>query len=305
MPTRWLSAWVVCCLGCASTSLQGEVIRPEDQRVAEVAFGLATNGITHCPASVPALGFVLQHLGQFALHDRPAAISEYQLDRGPGFLVIVPDSAAARAGLRPGDVLLAINGRPLAAESGLDQPVDQARARARADLVDDLLDQAATRGIVTLSISRSGATLVVRIASTAACPSRVHLARSRQLNAFADGVHVFLTTRLLAMAPADDELAFVIAHEMAHNILGHAALMRARTGGESKAALTKRLERAADLLAADLMLGSGYSIDGAARLLNRIDGVPFLRWNGSHDSAGARVSAMVAHSAVRSEAAQP
>lgn len=282
------------------------VLRPDDQRVAEVAFRLATEGRGRCPRLTPRLGFVLQHLGQFTLADRPVATREYGLNRGPGVLAVVPDGPADKAGLIAGDVLLTIDGVDVPGEPQLGAPFEQARARARSDQLDDLLDAAALDDSVVLGIARDGQQRSLKIVPRSACPSRVHLARSRQLNAFADGVHVFLTTRVLEQARTDDELAFVIAHEMAHNVLGHAAVMRAQGSSVAaalrKPAVSRRAEREADLLGAELMVDAGYDVEGAVTMLRTVDrgfDLPFLA---SHDGFATRAAAIRGHAAARRSA---
>ena len=288
------------------------VIRVEDQRVAETAYRLAVRGVARCPAKVPVLGITLHHLGQYRLADRRTAANQYGLERGPGVLVVVPDGPSSSAGVRAGDVIVGIDGTMVPAEPALDQPHDQKRARERADQISDILDGAAADGTVALTLSRATGAVTLTIAAVAACPSRVHLARSNQLNAFADGTHVMLTTRLLTAIRTDDELAFVIAHEMAHNILGHAARMRAmkqeKRGLKAllvRPALTRRTEREADLLAADLLLDSGYTINGAARVLNALDsGFEGPAILANHDSIEDRAAALHAHVAGRAASAR-
>lgn len=283
------------------------VLRGEDQRVAEIAFRLATAARARCPVLSPTLGIVLEHLGQFTLADRPTATAQYALDKGPGVLAVVPGGPAATAGVAAGDVLLAIDGVAVPPETGLASAFDQNAASARSDLLIDLLDQAAAKGAVRLSLLRGQMTLERIVTPTPACPSRVHLARSRQLNAFADGRHVYLTTRLLELARSDDELAFVIAHEMAHNILGHPAAVRAvkAANGETAAALQstaviRQTEREADLLATDLLLDAGFRTQGAARVLYTLDRVsPEFSFTPQHDSTRTRAALIAAHAAAR------
>ena len=254
--------------------------RSEDARVAGIAFRLATRGIDNCRQAVPGSGFALQHLTQFELPDRAAEIAGRSLDRGPGVTLVVPDSPAAAAGMMPGDVLIAIDGVALPPEPDVDLPFTAPRAHARADAILDLLDRAAARP-VTLTVLRGGTATSLRIVPSPACPSRVHLARSNQRNAFADGTHVFLTTGLVARLHSDDELAFFIAHERAHNILGHAAVMRGdtvrrglgRTLGRS-GEIIRGVERDADMLAGRMMLAAGYDpVAGIGALVRMDDGI--------------------------------
>src|SRR3546814_19238959 len=61
----------------------------------------------------------------------------------------------------------------------------------------------------------------VRFEPVAGCPARVRLARSRQVNAFANRGYALMTTALLDFLRYDDELAIVLGHEIAHTIYKH------------------------------------------------------------------------------------
>jgi predicted Zn-dependent protease len=63
--------------------------------------------------------------------------------------------------------------------------------------------------------------LSVRMDADSACAYSVQLDVSDELNARADGTRVFISTALTTFAEADDELALILAHELAHNILEH------------------------------------------------------------------------------------
>ncbi|MEG3123117.1 M48 family metallopeptidase [Sphingomonas sp. GB1N7] len=262
--------------------------RQEDARVAQLAYLLATAGRRNCPDLEPATGLVLQHLSQFQAADRVGVVAALPIDHGPGVIVVAPDSPAATAGIIAGDILLAIDGKAIPQEPDLALPFDAARARHRADAITDLLQTA--RGLTVL---RNGATLAIEIIPLPACPSRVHLARSGQRNAFADGRHVFLTTGVLALLRNDDEVAFLIAHEMAHNILGHAALMRSGAVGGRKG--IRQIESAADRLGGMLMLNAGFDPVRGAALLRRLGGSDFgIVLLARHESPATRIAALQA-----------
>lgn len=271
--------------------------RAEDARVAHIAFRLATTGLSRCAAPRPVTGLVLQHLSQFEPGDRAGLLAALPLDRGPGVIAVVPDSPGALAGIRAGDVLLAIDGVAVPPETGLSEPFRAERAHARADAVQDLL---ALSQPLTLTLLRGGSTVTTRIVPRPACPSQVHLARSGQHNAYADGRHVFLTTGMLGLLRNDDELAFVIAHEMAHNILGHAAIMRGasvrkglgRTLGRS-GTIVRGTESAADALGAELMLDAGFDPVRGSAILARLGGGDLgIALLATHEPAGKRTAAI-------------
>ena len=286
-----------------ATALPG---READAQVAGIAFRLSEAGRARCPLLEPVTGLVFQHLSQFDIAARPAILAALPLDRGPGVIAVVPDGPGAVAGIRPGDVLLAVDGVAIPPEPGLAVPFDAKRARARADAIGAVLAQGGTMPRA-LALLRDGAVVTVRLVPRPACPSWVHLARSDQLNAFADGHHVFLTTGLLARLHGDDEVAFVVAHEMAHNILGHAAMLR---GGEVHRGITRMLghsgaivrqtEREADTVAGELMLDGGFDPVAGAEALRRLDGDDAgIDLFAEHGSAAERVAAMRALAASR------
>src|SRR5581483_8866817 len=97
----------------AAASLQTTTLRHADARVAAIGYRLATSGRALCPNLYPLTGIVFHHLAEYLPADRPLMIQRYALDRGPGLLTVLGGSSAAQAGLQAGDVLLAVNGRPL------------------------------------------------------------------------------------------------------------------------------------------------------------------------------------------------
>lgn len=59
------------------------------------------------------------------------------------------------------------------------------------------------------------------------CAYGIRVKRSRNgegtdtLNAYADGEQIYITSAMVRFADDDDQLAFIIAHEFAHNLMGH------------------------------------------------------------------------------------
>lgn len=273
--------------------------REDDARVEQIAARLAVAGRVRCATLEPYLGFVLQHLSQFELADRPGMIARQGLGKGPGVIAVVPGSPAAAAGIRPGDVLVAIAGRALPPEAVLSMTFDAALARERADAIQDLLENIDTPSL-SIAALRNNVVFVVDVTPQYACPHHVHLARSNQRNAYADGRHVFLTTGLLSRLKNDDELAFIVAHEMAHNILHHATIMRSdsvkhglgRTLGRS-GRIVREAERVADAFGGELMIDAGFDPVRGVAIIKRLGGGDLgVDTFAAHDSAGKRIAAM-------------
>lgn len=55
------------------------------------------------------------------------------------------------------------------------------------------------------------------------CTFGFRLVEDKTINAAADGSNVLITTGIMAFADSDDAVASVLAHEYAHNVLGHVA----------------------------------------------------------------------------------
>lgn len=272
----------------ASTTL-----RKDDLRVALVAYRLALAGSALCTERHPLTGMLFHHLAEYEPGDRLLMVERYGLDRGPGVLAVLADTPAARAGLVAGDVLLAVNGRLLPTGASVAAEPKRERWRRLADEAEAEMESALRRGPADLKILRQGREATLRLGSLPACLGRVRLARSTQVNAFATGRTVVMTTAMLRFLRGDDELAVVLGHELAHNIFGHRQ-MRNEEGilrglGIKPSAVWKR-EEAADRFGLRLMSRSGYDLDSAIpfwrRYLGKYDWFPQIFR--SHPSLGAR-----------------
>jgi Zn-dependent protease with chaperone function len=236
---------------------------------------------------------LFHHLAEYEPGDRLLMIARYGLDRGPGVLTVMADTPAARAGLVAGDVLLAVDGRPLPTGASVAAEPKREKWRRLADEAEGELEAGLRRGPVDLRVLRDGRELSLRLGSVSACLGRVRLARSTQVNAFATGRTVVMTLAMLKFLRSDDELAVVLGHELAHNIFNHPA-MRSEEGilrafGIKASAMWKR-EETADRFGLRLMAAAGYDLDAAIpfwrRYLGKYDWFPqIIR---SHPSLGAR-----------------
>jgi hypothetical protein len=268
-------------------------LRRADLRVAKVAYRLALAARPLCPSAWPLTGMLFHHLAEYAAADRPLMIERYGLDRGPGVLSVIAGSPAAQAGLVAGDVLLAVNGLPFPSPAEIAALRERAVWRARLEATEQQLEEALRRGPAELLVLRQGRQLRLSLGSLPACLGRIRLARSDQTNAFATGRYVVMTTAMLDYVRSDDELAVVLGHEMAHDILGHPAT-RSEEGvlaglGIHASNIWKR-EADADRFGLRLMAAAGYDLGAAIpfwrRYLGKFDWFPQIFR--SHPSLGAR-----------------
>jgi hypothetical protein len=198
-------------------------LRISDQRVADVAWRIVTANTELCSDERPQGGLVLESTLEYSPRLRPAVAQAFHIDDRAAIEAVAAGSPAAAAGLRRDDILIAVNGEPLAtgapaAPSGADE---RPATRAPVDHAEAALDAAMAQGPARLRVQRGPDTLAVVLTPRAACAYDAQVLPGSDLNASADGRHVFISAALVDYARTDDMLAVVLGHEFAHDVLHH------------------------------------------------------------------------------------
>lgn len=219
---------------------------------------------------------------------------------------VLPNSGAARAGMQRGDILISAAGQAL--PQGED--AEYQAAKVLGPLVNG-------HPGVALTVLRDGKNVELNIPLTHACAFGVKLGNADNVNAYADGSRVLVTRGMLRFAKTDDEVAYVLASEMAHNILGHPQKQRmvatmdsiidnlirvhpdlsGMTGASGVKVFPEALDVAADSLAMYLLARAGYDINGAPAFWQSLAtaypaaSVP-NGYTAIHPATAARISAM-------------
>ncbi|MDM7954951.1 M48 family metallopeptidase [Blastomonas sp.] len=249
-------------------------LRASDVRVLSVGYRLATANAPFCRSTENAGGLTLHHIGQYP--DAAAAKSSFGFARDYAVLALVGDGPAARAGVRADDAVVALNGAPFGAAPAELEAIDQPEAYRPVAWADAKLRSELSAGPVTLTVLRDGQTIDFTLTGTPACRSRFELRPSGDYGASADGDIVGITVPMLDFMVDDDELAAILAHEMAHNLLEHrkrlneAGVQRGLLQQIGRSArLTLATEIEADRLSIWLMANAGYDPGGAVRFWTR------------------------------------
>lgn len=183
----------------------------DEQRLNDVFGRLVTSNADLCgDAYVPAFGFRLWSITDFAAPIQGAARDAFGLDERLQVYAVAADQPADRAGVKPGDVLKAVEGKSLAAG-----------AEGRTQFAEGVTAGLLKRGEVRFAFERKGKTRNVRLKALKSCPYAVALAVGDDPNAATDGATIFVTTGMLAFARDDRDLATVLGHEIAHALKGH------------------------------------------------------------------------------------
>ncbi len=239
-------------------------------RLYRVAAPLLINNAELCRTQARSLlGFTAKNKWSYPGEYADAAAAVLGYDDTLQISGVLAGSGAARAGLRKGDDLIAADGKALPTGAG---------AETRAAAVFGPL--VTNRAQMSMTIARNGTNQVLKVPVTRACAIRVDLGNSDNVNSYTDGSRVSITRGMINFARSDEAVAYVLAKDIAHSVLGHQTTMRNTaaigtiidnisrvqpdqtlligTGGVRP--LTADMEVAADNLALYMLARAGYGI---------------------------------------------
>jgi hypothetical protein len=227
-----------------------QALAAADSRLVTIGRRLAKASAGLCAGTISNPGWTIEDAEQFAPAVRDEVRAALSLGDNPTIIAVEPDSAAAQAGVEVGDGLVAVGGQMLPEASP-----DASRKRQ------DVIERAMAQGAATVTVERDGRSVTLRIMPERGCASEFLIGRGRGLRAASsDGARVTVSAEIVSFTPGDDDLALVLAHEFAHNILGHnKGHPPQRIAGEDRSGKrTRDREREADRWALYLMARAGY-----------------------------------------------
>jgi hypothetical protein len=227
-------------------------------RVATIGWRIATANARLCDRIEAGTGLQLHTLDQFDANARDAARAHFRFATGVAVEGVIPGGPADRAGVRPDDSLVRVGAVDMAALQGKPGSTDRLVA---AQLAIAALPLDAP---VAIELLRDGARTRVTLQPVRACKSRFELQLDGSFSASADGTMVQIGSGFLDDYP-EDQLAAVIAHEFAHNILHHRDRLEARgvnygllAGFGANVKYFRQTEVQADLLSVYLLGNADY-----------------------------------------------
>jgi hypothetical protein len=261
------------------------------------------------------LGFTAKNRWSYPGEYNEAAHQAFGMDDRLQVTGVLSGSGAARAGLQTGDILVAAGGKPL--------PTGEHALSQAGAIFNKIVAREAS---LPMTVERHGGDRQLSIPVTRACAFSIELGNADNVNAYADGSRVLVTRGMINFTRDDDELAFVLASTMAHDMLGHPAAQRNSAtigsmidnlksitpdtslliGSGGIKAMPADMDAAADRLGLYLAARAGYDIDDAAGFWKRLaETYPPTVLNGysaNHPALAARLAAVEkAHAEIKAK----
>ena len=249
-------------------------------RVYRVAAPLITKNAPLCKAaSRPILGFTAKNKYSYPPELTRAVEGTLKLDDSLQVMQVLDGSGAMRAGIRRGDQLQSLQEQPL--------PRGAQAENEAARIIGPLLKNATE---IQVGLVRNGKPLTLQVPLTQACAFAIEVGHAPHLNAYDDGRRIMLTQGMLDYLASDDELAAIIAREIAHNVQKHAATMKLAAtmsgiidallplspdlkpfaGSAGLRAFDDKVDQEADRIALYMLARAGYAPDAAQRVLQKL-----------------------------------
>jgi beta-barrel assembly-enhancing protease len=162
----------------------------------------------------PVTGIIGIDRQSLAPNLQAAAQRLYGVSDGITVIDVVPNSPAAQAGLQSRDVITGA-----AKGAGVIPTGWNWSALTIPDLVKTIETSAGNP--ITLLIRRGGNIFPLVMTPRLGCSYSIGLVFDDSFNAFSDGSRIVILTGLFNHVPHDREIAVIVGHELAHNILGH------------------------------------------------------------------------------------
>jgi beta-barrel assembly-enhancing protease len=249
-------------------------------RLARVSSPLLLKNYGACKKlSRPLMGFTARNKFSYSPELADDAASALDLSDALQVVGVMPGSGAAKSGLQPGDILVSV-------DDHLMPQGPTAENDAPAILAPLIADESS----IKLSVLRGEKKRTFTVQLTKACAFRVELGNTDIVNSFADGSRIMVTRGMIKFVESDEELAYVIAREMAHNALWHPDKLKSAAAARNiinalkpvypqpdsehltskLKPVPKEMDALADRLALYMLKRSGYDIAGVIAFWQRL-----------------------------------
>lgn len=272
-----------------------EALRAADLRLGSIGYRLARANAALCRDLAPVTGMIVHTIDQYDRAEQATARETFGFETGVAVEAVVPDSTAARVGVRANDAIVSVNGHAVPNVQGGGHV-------ATRDAMAALLDSQPVDRPLTMVLRRAGQERTVAIPAAPGCRTLFELRVGPSLGAVADGRLVQISSMFLDRFD-NSQLAVVVAHELSHNILRHHDRLEAAKVSRGlfrelgrNGRIFRATEDDADRLSVHLLRNAGWNPAAAVTFWqgpgSRIDGGIF--YSRTHSSAGKRAENIAA-----------
>lgn len=235
-----------------------------NQRLQDAGWRLARANAAFCPKVIPAIGLQVQDMASYGAPDIARAALGLRRDFAVNAAAAGSPAALSGAFTRNREIVALERFDPN------DWPATPPMAWERTTRAHDHIDaMLAEHGGITIAFADG---TEARVTPVEVCATRFDL-YAAETRAFANGTRVIFGLNSPAYAYDEPVFAALVAHELAHNVLGHDAWLDANG---RKAKNVRRIEREADRLVPWLLANAGYDPDAGAAFMTQ--------WGRKHDA---------------------
>ena len=273
--------------GASSITLRDPIIDgllQRQERIYRIAAPLIIKNAVLCRTQArPLLGFTAKNQYSYPPELSVAARQSLGLDERLQVMQILDGSGAMRAGLKRGDILQTI--QDLTIPTG--PQAEPEAARMLSPILKNLTE-------INITVIRQNQPITVNVPLTLACAFAIDVGNTQNVNAYADGRRILLTRGLLDWLSTDEDVAVIIAREIAHNVLQHAKQLQqmatlsividnlllfkpdqvAAYSSNGIKITPEKMDQEADRLALFIMARAGYDLASFTRVMQKLAQVP-------------------------------
>lgn len=180
-------------------------------KVTNIATKIKVSNAKICEGNTsPMLGLTYWNMYDFSQEYQSLVVEKYRLGGALQVVNVGTGSPAEKAGFQFGDELAYI-----------DDNVIKGGKDAKKDFYKQLDEMVKANKPLKIKIWRSGQEKILTITPVEACKSDISLTFDNALNAYADGKNIYITKGMMNFFQSEQEMALVISHELAHNVMHH------------------------------------------------------------------------------------
>ena len=261
-----------------------DTLLERQERIYRIAAPLIIKNAVLCRTQArPLLGFTAKNQYSYPPELSVAARQSLGLDERLQVMQILDGSGAMRAGLKRGDILQTI--QDITIPTG--PQAEPEAARMLSPILKNLTE-------INITVIRQTQPITVNVPLTLACAFAIDVGNTQNVNAYADGRRILLTRGLLDWLSTDEDVAVIIAREIAHNVLQHAKQLQqmatlsividnlllfkpdqvAANSSNGIKITPEKMDQDADRLALFMLARAGYDLASFTRVMQKLAQIP-------------------------------